>query len=651
MGMNLFDGSDDDVDDISKIEVNNEFAKRYEHNKKREDLHRLEELKKKGLVADSGSDSESDSDSWNEDAVNSTKDDIQLFSALLKIRSKDPALKEKDVKLFDSSSESEDEGEGKGKSENGKKREKKGKKKYLKDVNAAQLMEMGPEFVGSEEEYEEDEKDSKKVKTYSEEQEELRKSLLDEIEKAEREVGEEGDLLRVKSKEAEEDEDGEEDEEINEKVDTYFGDDEKLDQESLFLKEFFKKKMWIDKEEGKTPEIDEDIELSDDEEAIERQEEYEREFNFRFEEASGDRVQSHSRVVGDSVRKKENVRKEQRKRKKERMEQAELERQEEVKRLKNLKKKEIMEKINRVKLVAGLDDGVDIPLTEADLEEDFDPEKYDKKMKKAFGEQYYDAEDVNSDFGSDLEKPDFENEDKLLGLPEDWDVCNPGEGFRSERQKYLQTLEEHEGEADDKEEFENGIEEDDEEPSESKRKRKRKMSLKEKISLDEDLEELYKLDYEDTIGDLKTRFKYKKVASKRYGLSACELLALDEEELNAVVSIKKLAPYREKEWKVPHPKLMALKKKKEHEIPEKRHVKDDGNKHKKRKTDERAMEAGEEQEQRTDDSVAMSRKEKRKRRKAEINISESRLMAYGKIPSKSKGCPSMNELMAEKVHP
>ncbi|KAI3744365.1 hypothetical protein L1987_57444 [Smallanthus sonchifolius] len=78
MGMKLF-GDDDgsEAGDISKIEINKEFARRFEHNKKREDLQRFEELKKKGVISDSEEDDESsDDDDDDEDIANySTKHD------------------------------------------------------------------------------------------------------------------------------------------------------------------------------------------------------------------------------------------------------------------------------------------------------------------------------------------------------------------------------------------------------------------------------------------------------------------------------------------------------------------------------------------------------------------------------------------------
>lgn len=79
-------------------------------------------------------------------------------------------------------------------------------------------------------------------------------------------------------------------------------------------------------------------------------------------------------------------------------------------------------------------------IDEDDLEEEFDPEEYDKKMKETFDEDYYNEEDVDPGFGSDgddLEKPNFDKEDVLFGLPKDWDVGGSAEGFAIAREKIL----------------------------------------------------------------------------------------------------------------------------------------------------------------------------------------------------------------------
>ncbi len=65
----------------------------------------------------------------------------------------------------------------------------------------------------------------------------------------------------------------------------------------------------------------------------------------------------------------------------EKKQRKELERKqklEEIKRLKNLKKKEIFQKMNRLKTVAG-DENLSINID--DLNADFDPKEYDRRMK------------------------------------------------------------------------------------------------------------------------------------------------------------------------------------------------------------------------------------------------------------------------------
>lgn len=59
------------------------------------------------------------------------------------------------------------------------------------------------------------------------------------------------------------------------------------------------------------------------------------------------------------------------------------------------------------------------------------------------------------------------------------------------------------------------------------------------------LEDYYNLEYEDIIGGgtVKTRFKYKKVAPKSFGLTEDEVLLLDDKQLNKLVPLKKYRPY------------------------------------------------------------------------------------------------------------
>ena len=74
--------------------------------------------------------------------------------------------------------------------------------------------------------------------------------------------------------------------------------------------------------------------------------------------------------------------------------------------------------------------------------------------------------------------------------------------------------------------------------------------------LESKLQEYYSLDCEDFVAGLPCRFRYKQVLPNKYGLKTEEILALTDKELNQVVSLKKLAPYREEDAK---PKCVLLR--------------------------------------------------------------------------------------------
>ncbi|XP_057757248.1 uncharacterized protein LOC130976403 [Arachis stenosperma] len=669
MPLQLFDGSDSDNDDISKIKINEEYARRFEHNKRREELQRYEELKKKGAISSltsSGSESgeESESESSDDDVdyeklLSSRRRDKEFFDALLKVKKQDPSLKQKDVKLFVSDDSSEDEDE-----KNKAKDKKNEKPMYLKDVMAKHLIEEGPDFGDEDGEVIKKDKGksestkgkkdklakklmpeesgfvNKDGKTYGDEQEELKRAVLEAVEREGLE--DEGDFFTVKEK-VDEDKVDSDDKEFEEKLDEYFGDES--NENAKFLKNYFMNKMWIDKNRDNLNVGEEELEgISEDEMEIERQEEYE----YRFQENQEDRVLGHARNVEGSVRKKTNTRKEQRKSKEERMAIAQKEREEELKHLKNLKKQEIQEKVKKIMSTAGIHEDEIIPLSAEEIEDEFDPEEYDRMMKAAFDEKYYNAEDADPGFGSenddDMEKPDFEKEDELLGLPKGWDSTESHDGFLAARERVLKEKKENDSDSDSESKSDHQESEDEKEekvPAEGSRKRKRKTALLEKAK-QAMMDEYYKLDYEDTIGDLKTRFKYAKTKPNRFGMSAPELLLMDDTELNQYVSLKKLAPYRDEEWKLSKQKRHMLKMRTK-ELLREAGSKKKKNKKSKRDSSKSTLSNGvvENGKASTEDSNVnaennLSRKARRRQRASSLKLSRARALAYGKIPSKSK---------------
>lgn len=703
-------GDSDENDDVANIKINEAYAKRFAHNKQREALHRLQELKKQGHVARSDSDSESSDEDEDEDGLIPERTEIQIYETLAKIKKKDPLIYQKDAKLYN-------EGEDEGEEENVEKPKKK-KSLYLKDVMAQHLLENGSDF---------EEKRVRNVpKSYAEEQDELKRAFM---EAGESDDEDDGGLLTVKKKTAKEllREKKEEDEAVAEaeqrakdagiarKLNEYFGKDDDLDENDRFLKNYLMNKGWIERE-NKGFDYG-DVGVSEDEEELEEQERYEAEYNFRFEEGAGDQVLGHPRFAEGSVRKKSNARQLQRKNKQERLALAEFERKEELKHLKNVKKKEILEKLEKIRSVAGVVGDQGNVVDEEDLEDDFDPAEYDRKMREAFGDEYYVAEDPDEEFqGHDvdyLEKPDFDAEDELLGLPKGWDG-RKDDGFNAAREKAKawrrsdpKSVEDGAGEdeADADEDADEGAEEDEvyederegaeqdeadededeevaiirhsrvsgvddgdgvegvgDEPEETRNRKKRKgrVSLREKLVFDKQLEEYYKLDYEDVVGDLRTRFKYKEVPSNSYGLSTEEILVTDDKELNQYVSLKKLAPYRIEEWKPPKHHRLSQKKRKRLALqggvsdPTERLKKfnsqgtnnDRGlnrakgqkkSKTKGRGEDTAAPSSNDQERKHTEETHgAVDSTSKKRRQKSVPVIPFSRLIAYGKVPFRMK---------------
>jgi len=152
--LDILAGSNEDSDggeDLSKIQINAEYARRFEHNK------RLEERRKQGLVPASDDDeSESESESSEEEdeeaTIASRLVDRRVFEVIRRIRSGDPRILDKDAELYseDEDEEGGEEAEDAEKEEESKQEKKKTKKEkpmYLKDVNARHLLEEGPEFA------------------------------------------------------------------------------------------------------------------------------------------------------------------------------------------------------------------------------------------------------------------------------------------------------------------------------------------------------------------------------------------------------------------------------------------------------------------------------------------------------------------------
>ena len=144
-----------------------------------------------------------------------------------------------------------------------------------------------------------------------------------------------------------------------------------------FLAKYLLNRGWLDPS-GSIPELYED-DTSEEEKA----DEFETQYNFRFEQPGGGVLTTHARDLS-STRRGDEKRKRERERKRAAKEEKKKKELEEIAQLRNLKRVELEERIQRVEAVAGAGGW-----TQRDLEGDFDPDEWDKRMQGVFDETYY----------------------------------------------------------------------------------------------------------------------------------------------------------------------------------------------------------------------------------------------------------------------
>jgi len=282
---------------------------------------------------------------------------------------------------------------------------------------------------------------------------------------------------------------------------------------------------------------------------LEVQEEFEHKYNFRFEEPDQDFIKRYPRtmLLQDTMRKKDNSRKRKREEVAARKLEEKQKKREELKQLKALKRKEITDKIRTLQKVVGNKDFC--PFKEQDIDDDFDPAEYDKRMSEVFANYNDENEDIEKPVFSDLSDAEYEEELEV----ENWDewTGNQIENNTNDNDSVSNNINEVKNE--------NATTQDELiEASSSRRIKKSKKSKfaelleKQKPLFDPNdktfekyLDEYYKLDYEDLIGDMPCRFKYRQVKANDFGLSTDEVLSAPDRELNAWSSLKKTCSYRD----------------------------------------------------------------------------------------------------------
>ncbi|KAL0235234.1 hypothetical protein GEMRC1_001816 [Eukaryota sp. GEM-RC1] len=261
-------------------------------------------------------------------------------------------------------------------------------------------------------------------------------------------------------------------------------------EEEQFLKEYILNEQW----KGGDPEGAEEIlkEIERDQEHIDRENQFEEDFNFRFENSE---VISHSRIIEGSVRQKLSKRQRQRESKKERQKSMQSQLENETKNRKATARNSILDKL------VFLENSMGMTFTEEDraqaenislVDEDYDETKFDEFIENNF-DKFQDESYLN----------DLETEVRFR-------LGRLREAFESG--SLSKTIEEE-------------------------------TLIEQEVEIERLLDQYYALDYEDVVGDVKCRFKYKNVEPDDFGLDVLDILTSTSEELNRKVGLKSIAPY------------------------------------------------------------------------------------------------------------
>ncbi|KAI8806528.1 KRI1-like family-domain-containing protein [Cladochytrium replicatum] len=295
------------------------------------------------------------------------------------------------------------------------------------------------------------------------------------------------------------------------------------DPNEAFLLDYILNRGWMEKPRDKIPTYDEIVATHHDDDdnfedaeafelaqAVEREREFEEKIvKHRFEEEGATELVTYARNIPDSVRATSDKRKLAREAREQRKKEAEEHEREEVERLRELRRLEVLERLRKIQANAGVEGEDEIAgevLAEVLGDDEFDEDGHDKAMAAAFGDDYYGSEDPSK-------KPEFDDDIEIGDLVgDDAEFQDDGEEWVGNEDAEMEDV------------------------SEEARAPPPPQIASKKSSLD--TKKLPK----------GPRFRYREVSPESFGLSGTDiLLAPDDTELNELVSLKTLAPYRRAE--------------------------------------------------------------------------------------------------------
>ena len=575
-------GSDDeDTPPDNKLVINKRYAQQFERRQQRLDLQRAADS--------SSSNSETDEDDEEEDDQGhllTTRLDTDIAKTLHALRTKDARIYNPHVRFFASDDEEDDDSDSDGTNPQPRRHQPKRYKDVVREQALAQMQQDNDDDDDAESNPKKDAtptSDHHRL-AYDTEQQAIRQSFLQTIRDNDKHSDNDDDLLVVVKPQTPAEPDADEAafvaemHKLQQSTSTTTTDaanklkDPKgeVDDGEQFLFRYFQQRAWKEKDDSdddsssstsEPDKKDQSVPIKqtagrddDDDDAsldqLDQTDDFEAQYNFRFEDVAAATTASgadYSLVSyarhhhDDSLRRTDTRRREQRAARKARKEAARKAKEEELKRLKNLKKQEMQRKLRQVKQVMGLatssSDGDAGDVDEAAIlklmEGDYDPEDFERKMQETFGDNYYAQEDKEWKTDVDVRESLRKDEDGNLLVGQDGEE---GGLYDDDATEEEQDHDEYWKDDDDEMGDEGDAEAMNAEEGETQLEKKLKSKMQ---------EELYKLDYEDIVAGMPTRFKYRQVEANDYGLTTEEILLARDSTLKQYVSLKKMAPYRE----------------------------------------------------------------------------------------------------------
>lgn len=534
------------VSQAASFNINEDFAKRFEHNKKREERSKLEEkYKANGKRPRDEDDDSSSAESEDSFAELATAElDEEISATLEAIRKKDPRIYDSNARFI-----SEYDAEAAAAGEDKPKKE---KPMYLQDYHRQNLLEGNADDESAE---------SAPVPTYQQEQDSLRRDIVGQMHaEVADEADEEDDGFLVKKKKSRHDDLEPAKAPKRKKVEIDISTADK-DPET-YLSNFMAARAWLPSDAGsRFQPMD-----SDDSDEDARADEFEEAYNLRFEKpgAANEKLMSFGRDVGKySVRRDELTgRKKQRELEREKKEQLKHQREDEKARLRKLKIEEVEERVQKIKEAAGLrrKDTLDLQEWSKVLDEDWDDDRWEQEMEKRFGEKYYAEEEVGNASGEEevdskkrkSKKPKWESDidiKDLLPEFEDDDNAKPSFTMSSDDEADggapLQSEEDMSTPAEKAKSKKDRLKE----KSEQKR-----AARKERQKIEELVDQSLPMAHPtimSTSGSKApvTGFRYRETSPSSFGLTPRDILFAEDSQLNQFAGLKKMAAFRDPEKK------------------------------------------------------------------------------------------------------